>query len=312
MAARAQRPTPAVGLLVTGAAEPNASFVEAFRKGLGEAGFVEGSNVAIEIRYGGNDIAHLSELAANLVQRRVAVIATLGGPAPVRAVKAANATTPIVFETGSDPIRAGLVASFNRPGGNATGVAVMNADLESKRLGLLHELLPRARRFAALINPSTISDTQLIESRIGDLRAGAAAIGAEIEILIAKNSSEINSAFGGLLEKRVDAILVTTSPLFSDRDVQLATLAARNSLPAMYFERHFVRIGGLMSYAASYSDQVRQVGIYVGRVLKGEKPSDLPVAQPTKFELAINLNTAKALGLTIPETLLATADEVIQ
>jgi putative ABC transport system substrate-binding protein len=309
--ARAQQAAmPVIGLLVTGSADPNATFVAAFRKGLGEMGFVESRNTSIEYRYGQNDVPRLTELAADLVRRQVAVIATLGGPAPVRAAKAASATTPIVFETGGDPVAAGLVASLNRPGGNATGVAILNPDIEPKRLGLLHDLLPKATRFAALRNKLTAPFA--VEARVSELQTAAAAIGAQIEVLFATNSSEIDSAFTRLAQLRVDALLVTTNPLFSDRKVQLATLAARNALPAIYFDRDFAIVGGLMSYGPSYPDQARQVGVYVGRILKGEKPADLPVMQPTKFELIINQQTARTLGLSIPETLLATADEVIQ
>jgi putative tryptophan/tyrosine transport system substrate-binding protein len=312
LAVRAQQPAaPIVGLLITGSADPNAIFIAALRKGLGETGFVEGQNISIEYRYGQNDIPRLTELAVDLVRRRVAVIATLGGPAPVRAAKAASATTPIVFETGGDPVSAGLVASLNRPGGNATGVAILSPELEPKRLGLLHDLLPKATRFAALMNPSTASAIA-VESRVSQLRTAAAAIGGQIEVLFATSSSEIDNAFAALSQMRVDALLVTTSPLFSDRAVQLATLAARNGLPAIYFDRHFPIVGGLLSYATSYPDQARQVGIYVGRILKGEKPADLPVMQPTKFELVINQQTARLLGIQVPETLLAQADEVIE
>jgi putative tryptophan/tyrosine transport system substrate-binding protein len=310
LASAQQTQMPVIGLLVTGSADPNATFVAAFRKGLGEMGFVESRNISIEYRYGQNDIPRLAELAADLVRRRVAVIATLGGSAPVRAAKAASATTPIVFETGGDPVAAGLVASLNRPGGNATGVAILSPDIEPKRLGLLHDLLPKATRFAALMN--NLNDPVAAEARVRELRTAAAAIGAQIEVLFATNSSEIDIALAGLAQIHVDALLVTTSPLFSDRAVQLATLAARNGLPAIYFDRHFAIVGGLMSYAASYSDQARQVGVYVGRILKGEKPADLPVMRPAKFEFVINLQTAKTLGITIPETLLATADEVIE
>jgi putative tryptophan/tyrosine transport system substrate-binding protein len=310
VAARAQQPVlPVVGLLVTGSADANATFVAAFRNGLGEMGFVESRNISIEYRYGQNDIPRLAELAADLVRRQVAVIATLGGPAPVRAAKAASPATPIIFETGGDPVAAGLVASLNRPGGTATGVAILSPDIEPKRLGLLHDLLPMATRFAALMNNS---NAPVVEARVGQLRTAAAAINAQIEVLFATKSSEIDSAFTRLAQMRVDALLVTTNPLFSDRKVQLATLAARNALPAIYFDRDFVIAGGLMSYGPSYPDQARQVGVYVGRILKGEKPADLPVMRPTRFALVLNLQTAKTLGLQIPETLLATADEVIQ
>jgi putative tryptophan/tyrosine transport system substrate-binding protein len=304
LAARAQQAiVPTVGLLVTGFREPNATFVTAFRQGLSQAGFVEPATVSIEYRYGENDIRRLPELAADLVNRRVAVIATLGGPAPVRAAQAATTTIPIVFETGGDPVQAGLVASLNRPGGNATGVAILSPDIEPKRLGLLHELLPRAMRFAVMINPSNAP--AIWASRVSELQAAAAKIGVHIDVLYATNSGEIDRAFGTLAQNRAEALLVATSPLFSDHSVQITTLAARYAVPAMYS-------GGLISYGPSYPDQVRQVGIYVGRVLKGEKAADLPVMRPTKFELVINLQTAKALGLEIPPQLLARADEVIE
>jgi putative tryptophan/tyrosine transport system substrate-binding protein len=313
LAARAQKPAmPVVGLLVTGSADPNTNSVAAFRKGLGEMGFAESQNISIEYRYGQNDIPRLPELAVDLVRRGVAVIATLGGPAPVRAAKAASATTPIVFETGGDPVQAGLVASLSRPGGNATGVTILSPELEPKRLGLLHDLLPKATRFAVLMNPSTAPDISIVESRVRELQTAAAAIGAQIEVFFATNSSEIDSAFAGFAQMRVDALLVATSPLFADRNVQLATLAARNALPSIYFDRQFAIVGGLMSYATSYLDQARQVGVYVGRILKGEEPADLPVMRPTKFEFVINLQTAKTLGLQVPANLLALADELIE
>jgi putative tryptophan/tyrosine transport system substrate-binding protein len=264
--------------LVTGLPEPTATFVAAFRQGLSQAGFVEPANVSIEYRYGGNDVRRLPELAADLVNRRVAVIATLGGPAPVRAAQAATVTIPIVFETGGDPVQAGLVASLNRPGGNATGAAILDPEIEPKRLKLLHELLPRATRFAVMINPSNAP--AFWASRVSELQAAAATIGVHIDVLYAANSGEIDGAFGRLEQNRAEALLVATSPLFSDRSVQIATLAARCAVPAMYFGRHQAAVGGLISYGPSYPDQVRQVGIYVGRILKGEKAADLPVRTP--------------------------------
>jgi putative tryptophan/tyrosine transport system substrate-binding protein len=307
VAARGQQATrPTVGLLIL--PEPNATFVAAFRRGLSQAGFVEHANVSIEYRYGGNDARRLPELAADLVNRRVAVIATLGGPAPARAAQAATATIPIVFETGGDPVQAGLVASLNHPGGNATSVAILNVDMESKRLALLRELLPLATRFAVMINP--ISPP----SRVSELRAAAATIGVHIDVLYATNSGEIDRAFERLAQNRDEALLVATSALFSDRSVQIAMLAARYAMPAMYFgsDQAKAAVGGLISYGPIYPDEVRQVGIYVGRILKGEKPGDLPVQQPTKFELVINPKTAQVLGITIPPNLLAVADEVIE
>jgi putative ABC transport system substrate-binding protein len=311
VAARAQQRIPTVGLLVAGGpSEQVATFVAAFRQGLSQAGFVDPANIFIEYRYGGNDVRRLPELAADLVSHRVAVIATLGGPAPVRAAEAATATIPIVFETGGDPVQAGLVASLNRPGGNATGVAILSPDIEPKRLGLLHELLPQAMRFAVMINPS--SDPAGAASRVSELQAAAEAMGVHIDVLYAVNSGEIDGAFARLAQNRVEALLVATNALFSDRTVQIATLAAHYAVPAMYFSRPAAAVGGLISYGPSYPDEVRQVGIYVGRILKGEKAADLPVMRPTKFDLVINLQTAKVLGLEIPPQLLARADEVIE
>jgi putative ABC transport system substrate-binding protein len=307
--ARAQQASmPVIGLLLAGAKEPQAPFVAAFRKGLAEAGFVEGRNVSIEYRYAENDRGRLPDLAADLVRRRVALIATLNGMEAAQAAKAASATIPIVFEVGSDPVSAGLVASFNRPGGNVTGVSILDPLIEPKRLGLLHELAAQAKRFAALINPLSRNFATMTD----ELKAGAAAVGVEIEMLAAANEAEIDSAFTRAAQKRIEALLVTTSPLFSDQRAQIIPLAARARVPAMYFDPSFAAEGGLASYGPSYPDQVRQVGLYAGRILKGEKPADLPVMQPTKFALIINLKTAKALGLTVPPTLLAIADEVIE
>jgi putative ABC transport system substrate-binding protein len=309
VAAHAQRPTPPViGYLSSRSAEADVAMLAAFRRGLNDAGFTEGQNVAIEYRYGATDVARLAELAADLVTRRVAVIATLGGLAPARAAKAASGTIPIVFETGGDPVQAGLVASLNRPGGNATGVATLLAELEPKRLELLHELLPRAIRFAAMINPSGAN----LASRVAELQAAVAAIGVRIDVRYAANSTDIDAAFASLVPNGGDAVLVTTDPLFGNRSVRIVTLAAHYAMPAIYFERAQAVVGGLISYGPSYPEQVRKVGIYVGRILNGEKVADLPVQRPTRFELVINLKTAKALGLEIPRILLARADEVIE
>jgi putative ABC transport system substrate-binding protein len=304
-----QMAMPLVGFLVPFLPGPAAPFVAAFREGLGETGFIERRNVAIEARYAQNDLGRLPELAVDLVRRQVAVIATLGGPSAVRAARAASATIPIVFEVGVDPVRAGLVASLNRPGGNATGVSFLSAESETKRLGFLHALLPSAKRFAMLVSQPVIGANANINDEV---REAAATIGVQIEILNASNIQEIDAAFVNLVQKQADALLVRTSPLFIDRAVQIATLAARHAVPTVHFQRQFAAGGGLMSYGADYPDQVRQVGVYVGRILKGEKPADLPVIQPTKFDLVINLTTAKALGLTVPANLLATADEVIE
>jgi putative tryptophan/tyrosine transport system substrate-binding protein len=278
-----------------------------FRRGLNGAGFTEGRNVVIEYRYSGNDVARLQELATDLVNRRVAAIVTVGGLLPARAARAASGTIPIVFDVGGDPVEAGLVASLNRPGGNATGVAMLFAELEPKRLELLHELLPRATRFAAMINPGGAN----LASRVGELQAAAAAMGARIDVRCAADRTEIDAAFASLVQNG-DAVLVTADPFFADRSVQIVKLAARYATPAIYFMREQAVVGGLISYGPSYSDQVRQVGIYVGRILNGEKAADLPVRRPTKFELVINLKTAKVLGVEIPWILRTRADEVIE
>jgi putative tryptophan/tyrosine transport system substrate-binding protein len=302
--ARAQPPTlPVVGFLVNRVRENAPTALAALRKGLSETGFVEGRNVTIELfaNYA-ND--RLPEVVADLVRRRVTVIAA-SGLQPALAAKAATATIPIVFRTGNDPVRYGLVASFNRPGGNVTGVNDIGADLAAKRLGLLHELLPGASRFAALVDPTN----QATESTIAEVTAAALAIGT-IEVVTASTNHEIDTAFASLAQKSIDALWVGTE--FFDHRLQLTTLAAYHRLPAIYPNRETVETGGLMSYGTNIADSYRQVGVYAGKILNGAKPADLPVVQPTKFEFVINLKTAKALGLTIPETLLATADEVIE
>jgi putative tryptophan/tyrosine transport system substrate-binding protein len=306
LAARAQQPAmPVIGFLYPGVPEASASQVAAFRKGLSEAGFVEGRNVAIEYRFAYDDNARLPELAADLVRRRVAVIAAPGSTAGALAAKAATTTIPIVFSTGGDPVQVGLVASLNRPGGNVTGIGSMNAELGPKRLGLLHELLPKAERFAALVSART-------SLSVPDLQAAASAIGLPIEFLPAATNRDIEMAFATLVQKRVDGLLVQPTPLFDNRRVQLVTLAAHHRLPTMYAFRDHVEAGGLMSYGSSAADRDRQVGVYVGRILKGEKPADLPVMRAVRFEFVINLQTARLLGIAVPPTLLATADEVIE
>ena len=310
LAARAQQAsTPSIGYLYAGSSEPSAGLVEAFRKGLGESGCFEGHNVAIEYRWGNNSPDRLPELAADLVRRRVAIIATPGSVDAALAAKAATTTIPIIFGTGIDVVQAGLVASLNRPGGNVTGVNYMQAEVAAKQLGLLHEFLPKATRFAVLVNPTNPHVTDPV---IEDLKAAASAIGGEIEVFAAATSSAIDAAFARLAQTRPDALLVSPGPLFGNRRVQLATLAARHAVPSMYYDRQFAEVGGLMSYGTSLLDQYRQTGIYTCRVLKGERPADLPVLRASKFELVINLTTAKALGLTIPPSMLAIADEVIE
>ena len=308
-AARAQQPAmPVVGFVYPGAPELSAGIVAAFRKGLNETGFVEGRNVTIEFRFGYNDNARLPELVADLVKRRVAVIATPGSTPSALAAKAGTTTIPIVFGIGPDPVEIGLVASLARPGGNVTGISSMNAELGAKRLGLLHELLPSAVSFAVLVNPNNRNAEPLTR----DAQATASVIGRQIEIFAAGSTRDIDAAFASLLQKRADALLVSPDPLFDSRRVQLVTLAAHHRLPAMYPFRENVEIGGLMSYGSSAADRDRQVGVYTGRVLKGEKPTDLPVLRAAKFEFVINLQTARVLGLDVPPSLLARADEVIE
>ena len=282
--------------------------VAAFRDGLGEAGFVEGRNVTVEFRFAYNDNSRLPDLAADLVRRAVAVIATPGSTPSALAAKAATTSIPIVFSVGTDPADAGLVASFNRPEGNVTGISSLNSELAAKRLGLLHELLPDAACFAVLVNPNNPITDRLAR----DAQAAGSVIGRQIEILAASSSRDIDAAFAGPERKRADALLVSPDPLLDNRRVQLVTLATHHRLPTIYSFRENVEIGGLMSYGSSAADRDRQVGIYTGRILKGAKPAELPVMRATKFELVINMQTARVLGLEIPATLLARADEVIE
>jgi putative ABC transport system substrate-binding protein len=309
LAAQAQQaPMPVIGFLHSGSPEPNANRVAAFRKGLGEVGYVEGQNVAIEYRWAAGQDDRLPDLAVDLIRRRVAVIATPGSTPAALAAKAATTEIPIVFLIGSNPVALGLVASLNRPGGNATGVNVQLVDVVAKRLGMLRELAPGANRFVALVNPNTVFTDAVVK----ELQASASALGLSIEILHAGTGREIDAAFANLVQKPGGALLVGPDAVFVSRRAQIVTLAARHALPAIYYTRDFAEIGGLMSYGPNLADVYRQVGIYVGRVLKGEKPADLPVVQPTKFELIVNLNTARALDISIPSTLLALADEVIE
>ena len=302
-----QSPMPVVGFLYPGAPGPRA--MAAFRKGLNEAGYVEGQNVTIEYRFAERQFDRLPELAADLVRRQVTVIAALGNIAVAFAAKAATTTIPIVFSTGVDPVQTGLVASLNRPGGNVTGVSSMSGELTGKRLGLLHELVPHAARFAALINPS---NPRAAETYTQEVQAAASAIRRHIEIATASTNRDIDTAFASLAEKRADALLVTPDVLFFERRVQLVTLAAHHRVPAIYPNREFVDAGGLMSYGPDNTDRDRLAGLYTGRVLKGEEPARLPILRASKFEFVINLQTAKTLGLDVPATLSARADEVIE
>jgi putative tryptophan/tyrosine transport system substrate-binding protein len=283
--------------------------MRAFRQGLKDAGFVEGENVTIEYRWADNQIDRLPALAAELVRRRVAVIATGGGTTPAQIAKAATMTIPIVFVAGDDPVKHGLVASLSRPGGNLTGINIFAIELESKRLELLRELVSGAVRIAVLVNPANAPGT---ESTVRDVEAAARAMGLQIQVFNASTSREIDAAFATLVSERPDALFVGAGPFWIDRRVQLAQLAARHALPAIYQDRLNAEAGGLMSYGASLTDAYRQFGTYVGRILKGAKPTELPVLQSSKFELVINAPTARMLGLTIPPGVLAIADEVIE
>jgi putative tryptophan/tyrosine transport system substrate-binding protein len=308
LAARAQQPTmPVIGFMNGGTPEGNASPWAAFRQGLSETGYIEDQNVTIEYRWAESKYDRLPGMAADLVRRQVTVIAATTTPAAL-AAKAATATIPIIFETAGDPIRLGLVASLNRPGRNITGVTQLSSELVSKRLGLLHDLIPTATIIGLLVNPTD----PRAETQTRDMQEAAHALGLQIHVLNASTEGQINTAFANLAQLRAGALLVGTGELFRRRPEQLAALAARQGVPVIYQYREFVAAGGLISYGASLTDAYRLAGNYTGRILKGEKPADLPVLQPTKFELVINLKTAKALGLEVPAGVSAMADEVIE
>jgi putative ABC transport system substrate-binding protein len=310
LSARAQQSAiPVIGLLETSSPEPTAHLLAAFHKGLSETGFVEGRNLKVEYRFAEGQLDRLPALAAELVRGQVAVIVTPGSSPATRAAKAATSTIPIVFSVGADPIQMGLVASLSRPGGNLTGFSEMNTEVGPKRFELLHEVQPRAKRFGVLVNPRN----PITEFVVREAQAAAATVGSQqIEVLAASTDRDIDAIFASPLQMRVDALVVTPDPIFMQNRDQVTALLARQAVPAIYWDPIFPKTGGLMSYGSTVPESYRHVGAYVGRILKGEKPADLPVQQPTKFELVINLTAAKALGLTIPETLLATADEVIQ
>jgi putative tryptophan/tyrosine transport system substrate-binding protein len=309
LAARAQQAAlPVVGFLDPTSADAEADRLRAFRQGLKDAGFIEGENVEIVYRFAENQSDRLSALAAELVRRQVAVIATRSLGA--RAAKTATSTIPIVFMLSEDPVRLGLVASLARPGGNLTGINFFSTELTAKRLELLRELVPQAARVAVLVNPAYAART---EATVRDVQAAARAMGLELQVLNANTSQEINAAFATFArEPRPDVLFVGADPFFSSRRSQLVNLASRHAVPAAYSGRHYAEIGGLMSYGSDANDAARQVGGYVGRVLKGAKPADLPVVQSSKFELVINAETARMLGITVPPSLLAIADEVIE
>ena len=308
LALRAQQPVlPVIGYLNIGS--PGAGVTTGLRIGLGEQGFVEGRNVLIESRFAPTgQYDRLLALASELVGLRVAVLFATGSAGVARAAKAATATIPIVFANGGDPVKVGLVASMNRPGGNATGVSYYTSVLIPKRLELLRELAPQAQTIGFLVNPTN----PVSEGDVEDMEDAARSVGQQILVLRAKNETEIDTAFAAISQHRADALLVDVDAYFNTRRDQLAALAARYRVPASYNNRRYVEAGGLMSYGPNLDDANRQAGVYVGRILKGEKPADLPVMQPTKFQLVINLKTAKALGLRVPDKLLALADEVIE
>jgi len=308
LAARAQQAgMPVIGLVAGGSIDPRRA--AAFRRGLNEGGYVEGQNVTVEYQWLDGQYDRLPSLMADLVRRRVAVIATPGSNPAALAAKAATTTIPIVFGVGADPIELGLVASLARPGGNATGINFFVADIAAKRLGLLHDLVPKAVRIAVLINPANASTA---EATLRDMPEAARALGLQIVVLNASTGREIEAAFATLVRDRADALFVGADAFFNSRRVQLANMAARHAIPTEFAVRKYVDAGGLMSYGGDIKETHKQAGIYTGRVLKGEKPADLPVQQVTKVELVINLKTAKALGLNVPNTLVGRADEVIE
>jgi ABC-type uncharacterized transport system substrate-binding protein len=309
LAARAQ-PTamPVIGFMSARSPEDTVQVLEAFYKGLGEGGFVSGRNVNVEYRWARGDYDRLPALAAELVQRHVAVLVGTGGDASARAAKEATATIPVVFNMGSDPVKAGLVQSFNRPGANVTGSVILTEAMEQKRFGILRETVPDVALFGAIVNPNYPASAD----QMRDLERAAPILGRQLFVAKASNDAELDAAFAVLLRERVGALLVASDPYFDSRRGRIIAFAAQNRLPAIYQFREYAVEGGLISYGPSITDAYRQVGMYVARILKGEKPADLPVLQPTKFDFVINLKTAKALGLIVPPTLLARVDEVIE
>jgi putative tryptophan/tyrosine transport system substrate-binding protein len=309
LAGRAQPPAmPVIGWISSRAASESAYLVAAFRQGLKETGYVEPQNVVVDFRWGDGYYDRLNALATELVRRPVIVIVATGGDPAAQAAKVATGTIPIVFVSGSDPVKVGLVASFNRPGGNVSGVHLLLLGMGAKRLGLLHELVPAANPIGVLTNPN-FADAH---TQLRDVENAAESLGSELLVLKASTELEIDAAFTNLAQQKIGAVLIASDPFFTTRRDQLAALASRHAIPAMFDLREYAAAGGLMSYGASLTDGYRQGGIYTGRILKGEKPANLPVLQPTMFELVINLKTAKALGLNIPDKLLALADEVIE
>jgi putative tryptophan/tyrosine transport system substrate-binding protein len=309
LAAGAQQTTvPVIGYLNGASAAQFPNLLAAFRKGLTETGYTEGRNVTLEYHYADGQYDRLPSLAADLVSRQVSVIVATAGTPTIRAAKTATSTIPIVFVIGGDPVTFGIVASLNRPGGNITGITLLGSEIAAKRLGLLLELVPRAAVIAVLANPKN----QISEPQIADLQAAARTFGRQLLVMKASTENDIAVVFAAIAEQHVEALLVAADPFFDDRRALLVSLTALHRVPTAYIRREFVMEGGLMSYGPDAPDAFRQAGIYTGRILKGEKPANLPVMEPTKFEMLINLKTAKALGLAIPPTLLARADEVIE
>src|SRR5262245_26312552 len=312
MAAHAQQPTlPVIGVISAGSRDTYAELLAAFRQGLKESGYVEGQTVAIDSRWADGQLDRLPGLAADLVQRRVAVIVTTGGSSS-RAAKAASQTIPIVFLSQSDPINAGLVANFNRPAGNATGMALLTGPLVAKRLEIALQLAPAGAPVGYLTNPLTNQVLGEAVDYLGEVQAAAQAIGQRLIIANASRQHDLAAAFAALVDQRAGALIVSTDPYLFGRRNQIIALAAHHSLPTIYDRREFAAAGGLITYGTHLADAYHQIGVYAGRILKGERPADLPVVQPTKFELVINLGIAKALRLQVPEKLLAVADEVIE
>jgi putative ABC transport system substrate-binding protein len=306
-AVRAQQDLPVVGFANSSSAQTQALMVAAYRKGLEEAGYVEGKNVLIESRWADGQYDRLPEFMADLINRKVAVIMA-GGPPAALAAKAATSTIPVVFTTGDNPVQTGLVTSLSRPGGNVTGVNVLYTDLESKKLGLLRDVVPQAGVVAALVNQTR----PVAASQTAELQAAAQKFGQRIQIINAATEQDIEPAFASMAQLKVGALLQAADPFFNTVRDQIVSLAARHGIPAIYEQRAFVAAGGLMSYGTNLADAYRQAGVYTGRILKGEKPADMPVVQATKFELVLNLKTAKALSLNVPSGLLTIADEIIE
>jgi putative tryptophan/tyrosine transport system substrate-binding protein len=308
-AARAQQPAmPVIGFLNPASPDGFVDRLRGFRQGLKDTGYVDGENVTIEYRWAENDIERLPLLAADLVRRQVNVIAAFAGDIPALAAKAATTTIPIVFLNGADPVKSGLVASLNRPGGNVTGISLLAGTVNAKRLDLIRELVPRVALVAVLNNPIVTE----AETRLRDLQGAARTLGLRLLFQTVGSERELDAAFATIADQKAGALFVDGNPFFVSRRDQLIGLAARQMLPTMYFEREFAAAGGLMSYGTNFADAYRQAGIYIGRILKGTKPADLPILQPTKFDFVINLQTAKALRIEVPDKLLALADEVIE